>query len=798
MFRTTIISAIRNLYRNASFSVINLTGLALSMSLSLLIILVLKSQYSFDKFHENAGRIFRINTEAIRTSGDTEPYASSPSAVAANLDEDYALTDEIVKLDRRLRGDVIVNDRMLPLRGMFASSNFLTVFNFPLVSGSPDAALANPRSIVLTEQTAKRLFGDEKNAIGREIEIGRYGQFTVTGVLQPFQGPTHFEFEALASFSTLQLLENNGTLTASLTNPLNYYSAYTYVVLKDGITPSDLETALTEINTKIYDGLTLETRDKGYRFYTQGLNEITPGPPLSNNMGRGMPDTLLIFMGVLATIIMVMACFNYTQLMVAKALTRAKEVGIRKIVGAHRFQVFVQLILEGIVFAFAALAVAYLILQLIKPGFQQLQINTEFNIDLTEDYRVLVLFILFAVVTGTVAGMFPAGYLSAFRPLHIVKSVANPKLYSRITFRKVLMTTQFAVSFVFIMLVITVYRQVTYMTSADYGIREEAIMNVRLQGNDFEKFSVAMSGVPGVIQVGGISHSLGTWADGASDYRKSRGDDAFVMRDFSVDENYLRNVNVSFVAGSNFTQGDRNGIIINEKALSMFGFDDARSAVNQLVILGDSTELLIKGVVKNFHFRPLSYEIGPVAFRYDPGNVGLLSVVVNGEHKIVASRMEAVWKKLEQRPFEWTMMSEEIDQAYKDAGFEDIISIIGYITITAVTLSGLGMLGMVMYTTEARVKEVGVRKILGAGVRDVLLLLSNSFLIMVCIGVALGIPVSILLGNMFLETYAYKVPISFWTIAGGAFSLLVVTAFIVGSQTLRAARSNPVNALRHD
>src|SRR5690606_27125885 len=324
-----------------------------------------------------------------------------------------------------------------------------------------------------------------------------------------------FEFEALASFSTVPILENNGTMRAALTDPRNYYSGYTYVVLQEGITPFDLEGALSEIAAKIYSGVDIETRDKGYRFYTQALGDITPGPALSNNMGRGMPEMLLIFMGVLAAIIMVMACFNYTQLMVAKALTRAKEVGIRKIVGANRFQVFGQLILEGIVFAIASLAVAYLMLQLIKPGFQQLHINMEYNIDLTEDYKVLVLFIVFAVVTGTFAGMFPAGYLSAFKPLHIVKSAANPKFYSRITFRKVLMTTQFAVSFVFIMLVITVFRQVNYMTSADYGIREEGLMNVRLQGNDFEKFSVAMSSVPGVVQVGGVSHSLGTWADGA-------------------------------------------------------------------------------------------------------------------------------------------------------------------------------------------------------------------------------------------------------------------------------------------
>lgn len=797
MIRTVIVSAFRNIFRNLSFSIINLVGLGLSMSLALLIIVIIKGQYSFDRNHADSDRIYRINTEAIRTNGDREGYASVPLAVVAELESGYAFDEEVVKLQRQFNGVVKNGFTQLPLRGLFADQSFLNVFNFPLNKGDHHSALLQPRAVVLTEPAARRLFGAEE-AIGKTIELGSYGEFTVTGILAPITQPTHFEFEALASFSTLAQLENTGMIQSSQNDWLDYYNGYAYIKLKPGVSSVDVEQALAEIVSREYTTLRLETRDKGYRFYLQSLGDITPGPALSNNMGRGVPEMLLIFLAVLAGIVMIMACFNYTQLTVAKSLTRAKEVGIRKIAGAHRFQVFLQLVGEAVFFSFIALGFAYVLLQIIKPAFQQLHLHSEFQIDLSEDLYVIIMFVAFAILTGTLAGLLPAGYLSAFRPLQVLKNAGNPRIYSRMTFRKALMVTQFTLSLVFIFMIITVYRQVNFMITADYGIAESEIMNIPLQGNSFEKLANLVRNVPGVTRVAGISHRMGTWADGSSDYKRRPGDELFRIRDFSVDENFMTNIQARFVAGRNFRAGEENSVILNQKALQSFGFADPHGAIGETIYLGDSTELVVRGVVEDFNFRPLSYAIGPLALRYDIENLQLLSVKIAGDKSLLAAKIESVWKKIDTQDFTWAMMEDEIDQAYESAGLKDMISIVGYITVIAITLSCLGMLGMVVYTTETRIKEIGVRKILGAEVKDVLFLLSRSFVAMVIIAVVIGTPISLLLGNFFLESYAYKVPFSLPSILLGIVSVVTVTASIIGSQTWRAATANPVNALRNE
>ena len=302
----------------------------------------------------------------------------------------------------------------------------------------------------------------------------------------------------------------------------------------------------------------------------------------------------------------------------------------------------------------------------------------------------------------------------------------------------------------------------------------------------------------GVLKVGGVSHRMGTWADGSNYYKRRKEDDLFSMRDFSVDENFVDNIGLRFVAGRNFQPAEKNSVILNEKALQAFGFESAADAIDQTLFVGDSTEVIVRGVVSDFHFRPFSYQIGPLALRYDLSGLDLLSVRIAGKKELMAAKIEAVWKQFDNRPFSWAMMEDEIDQAYADAGMHDIVSIVGYITLIAITLSCLGMLGMVMYNAETRVKEIGVRKILGASVKDVLLMLSRSFIYMLLLAVMLGTPLSYFLGNVFLDQYAYKVPLSLGIIMGGAGLLALLTVIVVGSHTWKAATSNPVNSLRYE
>jgi putative ABC transport system permease protein len=804
MLKSILLTAIRNMKRNLAFTAINLIGLSVAMSLGMLIILVVKEQYTFDNFHRDSDRIYRVNTMALRTDGNREPYASSPLPVGRALKEEYSFTEQLVRINRSLNGDAIFGDVNVPLHGLIVEPAFLEVFNFPLERGNPHTALNETGSLILTHESAKKIFGTQE-PLGQTLTLTGYGEFVITGVLKEFASKTHFEFEALASFAALTAFEKDGVVSASLDNWNNYYQNYNYIKLREGHSPTEVEKALHEINKKHYTGLKLETRDRGYEFYLHPLSEITPGPELSNQMGNGLPETLSTIMSVLAGIVMIMACFNYTNLMIAKSLSRAREIGVRKIVGAIRWQIFVQFVGEAIVFSLFALAFSYLLLQFLKPAFMQLHITQEFSVNLREDLWIYGIFLLFAALIGMVAGVLPAGYLSAFRPASVLKDASNLKVYSRLTFRKILMITQFTLSIVFVIVVLVIYRQIDFMMNKDLGISDRNILNVRLQGMEFQKLATELEKVPGVQNIGGVSHALGTWADGSNDYKRLRQDESFVMRDFIVNENYLANIEAIFLAGGNFgSSADgalKNQVIINEQALKMFGFPDPVSALGQSVYVEDSIMLLVKGVVKDFHFRPITSQIGPVAFRFSSSpQLNILSAKIGSDKKeeVVASLIP-IWKRLDPvHPLEYKMMEAEIDQAYVDAGFLDILSIVGYIALLAISLSCLGMLGMAMYASQIRVKEIGVRKVMGASVTNITLLLSRSFLWMIGVAIVIGTPISFFLGGLFLDNYAYRTQITTGLMLAGISIIVLIGLLTICSQTVKAAITNPVKSLRYE
>ncbi len=801
MLKSILLTAIRNIFRNGSFSAINLVGLSVSMSLGMLIIMVIKDQYSFDRFHQSADRIYRVNTRALRTNGDAEPYASTPLPLGRALREDFGVADEVVSITRGLTGDAVFENTQVPVRGLIVDPAFLDLFNFPLENGSGAEALSEPNSLVLTQEAAEKIFG-KTDPVGRSLTIKGFGDFAITGVLKKFKNKTHFEFEMLASSAGLRGWEESGVLSASIGAWTNYYQSYTYFRLREGSSASDVEAALGQIRNKYYSNTKLEVRDK--EFYLHALNDITPGPQLSNQMGSSLPSTVSILIGALAAIVMIMACFNYTNLMIAKSISRAREIGVRKVMGALRWQVFTQFIVEAIVFALFALAVSYLMLQVLKPAFMQLHITQEFSVDLNEDLTTYGLFFLFALTVGAVAGSLPAGYLSAFRPAKVLKDAGNLKIYSRLTLRQTLMVAQFTLSIIFIIFVFIVRNQINFMLDTNYGINDKDILNVQLQGIPYEKLANEIRGVRGVIQVAGISHALGTWSDRSSDYKKATDGEPFEMRDFIVDENYLSNIEVKFLAGKNFdAQSDgviEKHVILNEQALKIFGFNSAAAAIGQAIYADDSLSLEVIGVVKDFNFRPLTYLIGPVAFRCKSSDVSMLSArIVPNERDAVMAALVQIWKRLDpNHPMEAKMMEDEIDDAYEQAGFADITAVVGYITFLAIVLACLGMLGMAMYSSKTRTKEIGIRKVMGAGIVDITFLLSKSFLWMITVAALIGTPVAILLGTGFLDLYAYKIEIGPFMVLGSLSIIGFLGLVTISSQTLRAAKANPVESLRYE
>ena len=389
MLRNVIITSLRSFFRNKSFSLINLIGLSVSMSLGMLIIMIIQDQLSFDNFHKDPDRVYRINTQLLHPDWGKIDFASSPLPISEVLMDEYSFIENTVRINRELIGDVHYKNITVPVRGLFADPSFLEIFNFPLEQGSSVSALHAPNSLVLTRQSAEKIFGNT-DPIGQTITIGKLGSFTVTGVLQELPGKTHFDFEILCSTAAIQGLEKSKVMSSTVDNWSAYYNNYVYVKLKEGRQPGEVEKALSEISKKYCVGLQSGGKEISYSFYVQSLAKITPGPELSGQLGRGLPAFFLVFLSVLGGVVLLMSIFNFTNLTIAKSLSRAREIGVRKVVGANRYQVFAQFIGEAVVFSVIALVFSYIILQFLKDAFLQLSLQDDFFISLREDFSSLL------------------------------------------------------------------------------------------------------------------------------------------------------------------------------------------------------------------------------------------------------------------------------------------------------------------------------------------------------------------------------------------------------------------------
>ena len=788
-----------NILRNKSVSFINIFGLALGISLCLLIITIVKDQFSFDKFHPDADRIYRINTEAIRKNGSTEDYASSPYALAAYLKENNSSIEHVVPMANTLNADGIANGKQLAVSGLMTNSEFLEVFGFTLLYGDKNTALNEPNTIILAEKTSQKFFGNE-DPVGQVISFKGFADFKITGVLKTPPGKTHLEFDALGSVSTLATLEKEDKILLKADDWKNYYMNYTYVKLTSNSQKKKLENQLAALSIDQYKNIDLESRDKGYRFYLQPLTKIVPGPMLSNNMGRALPLPLLWFLVAFAAIIIISAGFNYNSISLARSLSRSKEIGIRKATGAVRKQLIIQFLVEAVLIALLSLGVATIFYEfMLKPGFQSLSLMQEMDISLDDSIGLFSLFVLFSIVIGLLSGIFPALYLSAINPVNALKDITSKSLLPKLGFRKVLLVIQFSVALIFVVTLINLYRQTNFVINGDYGFQKANIVNIDLQGNDYDKVKHAIESYSGVKKVSGVSHIMGTWRDRSVDVRVKPTDDKISVRDYSVDENYISNLKLHLIAGKDFTAGlpaNRELFaIVNENFLKKFHLGTPVESIGKTIIVADSTQLTISGVLKDFHFKPFTYNLEPLLLRYSPADIGYLNVLINNDDKQkTVAQLGAIWKSIDNRhPFTANFFEDDIRNTY--AQFTDIEKMIRVISLMAVVIACLGLLGLVIFAIRRQVKEIGIRKILGATVSQITFYLSKNFIKLLSIATLIGMPVSILLNNFLLNTFATRInPVAGYIV--GFVSLIVIASATIGFKIIRAAMANPVKSLR--
>lgn len=801
MFKNYIKTALRHFGKNVSFSLINVAGLALSMSVCLLLIMMIKDANEYDTFHHDADRVYRINTEALRKGGGSESYASSPYIVGATLASNYAGIEKWCMFNSGMNTDLVADEKRFGMHLQFTNADFFDLFGFTFNTGNAATALKDPFSIVLTKEVSDKLFPGT-NAVGKTVEVKGAGLFTVTGVLNAFPGKTHLEFEALASFVTIPALEKIKSVDPTTANWNNYYTNYTYIRLKPGIKASQVEASLADITAKNYKNIPLETRDAGYHFYLQPLDGITPGPLLSNSMGKGMPAVLLWFLGVLAFIIIMSAAFNYTNLTIAKAMSRMKEIAVRKVAGSSRGHIVMQVIVESVIMSLFALVLAVVLLQLLIPQFSALSFMQFADINFSTDAKTIMLFTLFAILLGIIAGLLPAAVLSKVKPLMLMQKMQNLKVFRHLGLRKTLLVIQFVISIIIISLVSVTYRQMEYAAEINFGKKQTNIFNVQLQGMDYEKAVHEFSAIPGVGKISAVSVLMGTYGDWSDDVHVSKDKDPVGVREYFADENYISNFNLQLVAGENFAadhaQKNEQYAIVNEKFIENFQLGKPAEAIGKTIIVGDSTQLVIKGVLKDFLFKPAEYSLEPMLMRYNPANWAILNIAIAPGNTVqTVSQIEAAWKKLDPyHSFEGRFYSEDIQAVFTN--IRDAVSIVAFIGILGITIACLGLLGITIFTIQSKTKEISIRKVIGASPVSLVRLLTKSYVQVMLVAILIAIPIATFMGNMILQEMSQRISLSAGLFIPGVLLIVLLSLVTIGSQTLKAAFINPVNGLREE
>jgi len=800
MLKNYIKIAIRTLLKHKSFSAINILGLAMSMSVCLLILLFIVDQKSYDRFHEHSDRIYRVYSDykaAINPS--SQLYATAPINMARLLRQGYTGVEEAIQI-RKFGGQG--QWEAVGLSGLYAEVSFFKMFSFTLAAGDAGTALAEPYTLVLAPEAAVRLFGSE-DVLGQTLTIGE-DAYRVTGLLDEPPGPSYLKFEALVSFATLETAAQHQGLFATWQSANRH--SYTFLLLQEGIAPETVEAGFPALIEQHYPG-----NDKAWLegLYLQALTDINLSPKfIGNQLSFAMPGVFTYFMGVLGLMIMLAACFNYMSLSVARALTRAREVGMRKVVGAVRGQIVRQFMSEAVVAALVSLLVAVFFLFWLLPKFNQLWFLTlgesQITINPFEEYRVYLLFIGFSVLVGLLAGLYPALYLSRFSPVKVLKGVLRSRGRSGLMLRKVLVVMQFGLSLFFFITALLIYQQFRFMAEADFGFESEGIVNVQLYDVRYDVLRQQMESHPDVIRISAASlmpmqgSRSDLWMQTEAMEQPEKG------YRISIDYHFLDNLGLTLLAGRNFSSDfsldSASAVILNRRALQRLHLGEPQQALGKTLTLFDDWSVEVVGVVEDFHTNALAMDIDPIVLTYEPARFRVANIRVrSGSLPGVLAHLRQTWTQIGTTyELDYERFTVQIEQEPMIMIFKDLMYIVGLIAGFAVLIACLGLLGMATYTAESRVKEVGVRKVLGASVSEIVLLLSKDFLKLIAVAVVLAVPLAWFVNKLWMQQFAFRVGLGPSVFVLGVGALLVLALATIGSQATRAALANPADTLRYE
>ena len=774
----------RNLLRNKSFSALNIVGLSIGMAATALIVLWIVFELGHDKFHKNKDRIYEVYNN-LSVDGEIWSWNNTPKIMASAIQKDYPEVESTVRVNSLTTFLFSIDNKRLKAKGNIVDNGFLNVFSFPLLKGDVKNVFNETNSVVITEKLAKKLFQDE-NPIGKIVKVDNTDNFTITGVLKDLPTNTSFDFEFLIPWSYAhqkgwddEYWGNNSTLT--------------YVMLKEGVDNASFAPKIKELRKK-YDKDSPEMETFLYPFTRSYLySKFENGKEVG-----GRIDIIKMF-GIIAIFILLIACINFMNLSTARSEKRAKEVGIRKVVGASKISLIGQFLGESILISFLASILALIIVVISLPAFNNL-VERELILDFSNKwFWISAIGLIF--FTGFLAGSYPAFYLSAFKPVSVLKGTFQ-KVNTLIAPRKVLVVLQFTFAIILIIATVIVKQQLKYTQDRQLGYSKNNLIYYHMEGDAEKNYplikeELLSSGVAMSVTKTSAPITEGWSNSWGFDWKGKPENSKTLIDRFCADEAIVKTVGFEIVEGRDFDlkkyPTDSTAVIINEAALKLMNF---KEPIGQ-IIKDNGTDWHVVGVIKNFVLKSPFHPIEPLVIEGAKGWFNVIHIKFNKTNTTSESLAitETIFKKYNSEyPFSYQFVDQEYAKKFNNE--KRIGKLAGLFTILTIFISCLGLFGLASYMAENRIKEIGIRKVLGASISNISILLSKEFLKLVLLSFFIALPISWYFMHRWLEEFDYRITISWWTFALAGFLALGITLLTVSYQAIKAANANPVKSLK--
>lgn len=781
MLQHALLLAFRHFRRYKGSFLINLTGLAAGLTSALLIFLWVNDERQIDQFHQLDDRLYRL----ISDSHSNETVLNTSLTVVDRLQEEMPEIETVVNSSwANLESSLSNEQEEFALTGEFATPAFFDVFSYPLIQGDPGKVLEQPHSIVLSETTARKLF-HTTDVVGKTVSwrwFSHEEEVAVSGVFKDVPARSSQQFDYVLSFD---IFESYFQARIERGN----YLARTYLTLQS-------EADADQLNQKIAAFMQREYPESTWRPFVIPYASFYLHNTYKDGRAVGGRVTYVKLFSIIALLVLAIASINFMNLSTARASRRMKEIGIKKTIGASRRSLIFQHFLESVLLSAMAGLLALGAAQILLPQFNQL---TGKELQLMADNQFLPIFIGIVFTTGLVAGSYPAFYLSAFKPTMIIRGKLETT-FGEQWLRRGLVVFQFGISLILVAAVMVVHRQMDFMQNKNLGYQQDQILTFTTNGLQVEKQQLLLARlreIPGVVDASSITHALvGGQASNANLQWEGKDPEATIWFEHGyVNYGMLEMLNIDLISGRYFSENrgnEANKLVINQTAAEIMGFDDP---VGKTVRIADDAYEVI-GVTRDFHFESLHELVKPTYFRLNDRWALKMAVQVEaGRERQAIADIEGLYKTFDSGfPFQFTFLNDDYQQKY--VAEKRVSSLSRYFAVLAVLISFLGLLALSSFTAERRIKEIGIRKIMGASTRGIICLLSADFTKIVLVAIMVAVPLGAWVSNSWLNTFAYRIELEWWIFAGSGVMMLFIAWLSVGFQTLKAARMNPVSCLK--